>query len=120
VEDNPVISRRLFPACVATGNDQICGLERTRRWWHPRAPYLEIRFEDPDDLSARWPEDGDGLDWQVFGLEAQLVSGGRGYHGGRRLKTLVGKVIIGLRCAHVSPSVPAELTRHCTSLRWSG
>ena len=81
-----MISRRLFPACVATGSDQTCGLDKIRRWWRPRVPYLEICFEDPDDLSAGWPEDGDGFDRQVFGLEAQLGGGGRCYHGGMRLK----------------------------------
>ena len=58
--------------------------------------YFEIRFEDPDDLRAGWPEDGYGFDWQIFGLEAQL-GGGRGDHGGRKLRVLVGTRVIELR-----------------------
>ena len=57
------------------------------------APYLEIRFEDPDNLSIGWPEDGDGFDWQVLGLEAQLGGRGRGDHSGSELRVLAGRVI---------------------------
>ena len=61
VDDNfPVMSRTLFPSCVAMGSDQICGFKR--------APDMY----NPDDLSAGLPEDRDGFDWQVSGLEAQL------------------------------------------------
>ena len=48
---------------------------------YPKAPYLKVRFEDPDYLSAGRPEDRDGFDWQVFGLEAQLGGGERRDHG---------------------------------------
>ena len=41
------------------------------------AGHCQVRFGGPDYLSAGRPEDGDGFDWQVFGLEAQLGGGER-------------------------------------------
>ena len=54
------------------------------------AIYLEICFEDPDDLGARRPEDCDGFYWQVFGPEAQLGGNGGCNHGGDGLRVSVG------------------------------
>ena len=93
-----MISSRLLPACVAIGVIRSADRTGFGDKYHLTVPYLEIRFEDSDNLSAGWPEDSDGFDRQVFGLEAQLSSGVRGDHSsGSKLKVLVGKGVNGLR-----------------------
>jgi len=104
-----VISSRLFPACITIGVIRSADWTRFGDKCHLRAPYFEICFEDSDNLSAGWPEDSDGFDWQIFGLEAQLGSGGRSDHSsGSKLKVLAGKGV-NCPCARVLPSAPAEL-----------
>lgn len=92
-----MISSRLFPVCETIGAVRSEGWTRSRDRCHLRTPYLEICFEDPDNLSAGWPEDSDRFDWQIVSLEVQLGSGERGDHSsGSKLKVLVGKGVIGL------------------------
>ena len=82
------------------------------RIWFPKTPYLEVCFENPDDLSARRSKDCDGLNWQVLSLKAQLSSSSRCDHGsnGLRVFLLGNRWFQGLRAHDVTVGSGRSMT----------